>query len=116
MGRSFAPATCMFDGKRANNPADPVVLDKDHEMVDTGYRSIELSEKAPFYVYVLMLVYYNRTQNHQASFAMMLFGYVLTMYLRPSSSNKIPIPYAIGKNQYSAGMMAVCSTLWNFGT
>ena len=44
MRRSFAPATCMFDGKRANNPADPVVLDKDHEMVDTGYRSIELSE------------------------------------------------------------------------
>lgn len=56
------------------------------------------------------------TFYHQASLAKKLLGNFLTTNLRPSSNNSSPIPKAIGRNQYSAGITAVFRTVWNFGT
>lgn len=43
------------------------------------------------------------------------FGNLLTNHFRPSSSTKITIPNAMGKNQYSAGTVAVCKDPWKAG-
>lgn len=53
---------------------------------------------------------------YQAHLARTLFGYLRTNIFLPSSNNKIPIPNAMGKNQYSAGIGAVCNEPWNAGT
>lgn len=44
---------------------------------------------------------------HQAILATQLLGNLLTRNFLASSNNKILIPYAMGKNQYSAGIIAV---------
>jgi hypothetical protein len=54
--------------------------------------------------------------HYHAIFAIGDLGYFLTKNFRVSSSNRRPIPNAIGKNQCATGTMAVSSTWWNFGT